>query len=292
MKSHRYRDYLATVSARFEASLQSVAALYGFDFGDEFELVLCEVLALALPQRYGVCRGFVVANGKQIAGDDIIIYDRDSFPTMQLRGGSYARKEYIPIEAVYAYIEAKHTLVLDGDGPASLSHAWEQVAAVKCLCAERAPVPHGQLGPYLSLTPPPAAPEGYPAIKNPPFGLIISRYVKANSGSSIVLGSAEIQAGLGEPSLKDHHCNSPDLVIAGRDNLVMPLEPGYVMEGPFYLPGRNKPEALTVDGLAFGMGLAATLYALSWIQLGVLPWKQVIFDGIQAHAEKEPAEGK
>ena len=56
----KYRGYLKKMSERFEAEFKRIAAHYNFDHGPEFEIALCEVLRLVLPQKFGICRGFVV----------------------------------------------------------------------------------------------------------------------------------------------------------------------------------------------------------------------------------------
>ncbi|NLX95611.1 MAG: hypothetical protein GXY83_05495 [Rhodopirellula sp.] len=72
--------------------------------------------------------------------------DRDRFPTLRIvEQEGFERKESIPLEAVYAYIEAKHTLHLQGDDGRSITRACQQVAAVKFLL--RAPVPLDQPSP-------------------------------------------------------------------------------------------------------------------------------------------------
>jgi hypothetical protein len=82
-----YRGYLSTVARRFEAALISIEAIYSFGFGDEFELVLCEVIRSILPNRFGVCRGFVVTHDDKTAGDDVIIYDQSIFSNTSWRRG-------------------------------------------------------------------------------------------------------------------------------------------------------------------------------------------------------------
>ena len=87
-----------------------------------------------LPQKYGICRGFVVPADGASAGDDLIIYDSVRFPTLRLfPQESYEIKQDVPVEAVYAYIEAKHTLHITEDATdgQSLLKACSQVAAVK-----------------------------------------------------------------------------------------------------------------------------------------------------------------
>src|SRR5262245_52310105 len=147
-----YHGYLSTVTRRFEAALTTIEAVHNFTLGEEFEVVLCEVIRSVLPKRFGVCRGFVVTRDDKTAGDDVIIYDQSIFPTLQLRGAaSFARKEHVPIEAVYAYIEAKHTLRLLTEGKSSLGLAMNQAANVKGVVAGRAQVPLTQLVPGVTL---------------------------------------------------------------------------------------------------------------------------------------------
>jgi hypothetical protein len=137
-KRHLYDDYVRKLSLGFVSEIERIQAEYGFEYGPEFEVALCRLLRDALPQAYGVCRGYVVDAEGNKAGDDIIIWARDRFPTLRMTASEdYSRKENIPIEAVYAYIEAKHSLVLVGEGPSSLRHSCEQVATVKRLVSQR-----------------------------------------------------------------------------------------------------------------------------------------------------------
>src|SRR5262249_28491504 len=133
-----YGDYLKTISTKFESLVAEISAGYNFDYGEEFERALCKVFRVLLPSKFGVCRGFVVtADGKQ-AGDDIIIFDHERFPTLRLLANQdFAQKQKIPFEAVYCYIEAKHSIQLDAAGSVVLEKALLQVSAVKLLERER-----------------------------------------------------------------------------------------------------------------------------------------------------------
>ena len=114
--------------------LGSIAAFYNFDLGDEFEVGICEILTDTLPQQFGVCRGHIVTKDGQQEGDDVIIYDKGRFPTLRHRGvGNFSRKEHVPVESVYAYVEAKHTLKVDSDDASTYQKAWNQIANVKKL---------------------------------------------------------------------------------------------------------------------------------------------------------------
>jgi hypothetical protein len=147
-----YNDYLKTVARRFENLFSEISAEYNFEYGTEFEIILCRALRAILPQKYGVCRGFVVSENNQIAGDDIIIYDQEIFPSLRvLYSNNYEFKSSIPIEAVYAYIEAKYTIGINGNDGQSLNKALSQVSKVKQVINQRKKRLPIQLDAYTSL---------------------------------------------------------------------------------------------------------------------------------------------
>ena len=277
----KYSGYLKNISFRFESIFGLIAAQYNFDYGDEFEFALCDAFRAILPERFGICRGFVVANDGQCAGDDLIIFDRIRFPTLRiLRQDSFAQKEQIPVEAVYAYIEAKHTLVLTGESKQSLKKASSQVANVKSL--PREDVPLSKLDPYIKPFPfVVTAPTGFPKIRNPMYGAIISRQVRLKTNSEVLTNYEEIHKNLSDAKVEEP---PPDLVIAGKQNIILP----YVQDGqsltyhsPFHVDGVTSPFGWTSeDGLAFGIGLCALLHALAYIRLGVIPWKELLAEGL------------
>ena len=136
----KYRNYLETLAKAVKHRFEQISAHYNFDNGDEFEIALCDLLREILPSKYGICRGHVISVDGQSAGDDLIIYDSERFPTLRIFPQErYDTKQDIPIEAVYAYIEAKHTLHINGDihDGQSLLKACSQVATVKRICETR-----------------------------------------------------------------------------------------------------------------------------------------------------------
>src|SRR5690554_797229 len=109
--NYKYDNFVENLSNKFHSRLEEISSDYNFDLGDEFEIAICEALRSFLPIKYGICRGFVVDSEGCKEGDDIIIFDQVNYPTIKLnKKDDYSRKENIPIEAVCAYIEAKHTL--------------------------------------------------------------------------------------------------------------------------------------------------------------------------------------
>jgi hypothetical protein len=167
-----YDNFVRDITDRFEHALAKIKAEHNFEYGNEFETAICRTLRTMLPEKYGICRGYVVSKLGQKAGDDIIIYDKMGFPTLRGLGkDDFATKEQVPIEAVYAYIEAKHTLCIEGDGGTSFQKAVNQVAQVKMLCNSRGAIPFVTDDVrYLE--------SGWPTIRNPAYGVILSRYVK------------------------------------------------------------------------------------------------------------------
>jgi hypothetical protein len=173
-----YNNWLGDITERFQKKFDDIKVVYNFEYGEEFEMAIADALRELLPQRYGVCRGYVVSRDGQSAGDDIIIFDAQHFPTLRaLERTDLSRKENVPAEAVLAYIEAKHTLQFAGEGGQSLSKAVDQVRRVKEV--PRPPVPHSEIIPgvnlpaQFSVTSPPYMPQ----IRNPYYGAIWARNV-------------------------------------------------------------------------------------------------------------------
>jgi hypothetical protein len=298
-----YRDFVKTLSERFEAVLSEIIAVHSFDYGDEFEIAICKILRSALPANYGVCRGHVVDVNGDEAGDDVIIYDSSRFPTLRLLDKvDFSRKEWIPIEAVFAYIEAKHTVELEGTGGPTLRHACTQVTEVKKLCQTREQVSFGALSHNIALPetgllaikqPIKESPslldlhtltfsplKGYPPFYNPCYGTVIARQVRLRKGAPVMTVSSEVRDML----IKHAELVSdapPDLIMCGSSNLVLPgvfneANGTVELKSPFYAPGVSEFAERTVEGLAFGIGLCHLLWALNTIQLGTMRWDKIV----------------
>jgi hypothetical protein len=56
-----YNNYVRDVSERFEQALARIKTEYNFEYGPEFEIAICKTLRAVLPQKYGICRGYVVS---------------------------------------------------------------------------------------------------------------------------------------------------------------------------------------------------------------------------------------
>lgn len=282
-----YMNYVKTLSQRFEASVSYVQHVYGFDAGDEFEVAICKTLRTALPIRFGICRGHVVTRDGDEAGDDIIIYDRMLFPTLRLLPDEdYSRKEWIPIEAVYAYIEAKHTLNLE-DAPdpngkkSTLRHACKQVKKVKESCGTRESIPPEMITRSLSLDPGMVGmPEGWPGIRNPMFGMILSRFARNHTPDRIEDANVIRDTVQNYPIPNSE--NSPDLIVCGASNISIPFQPGQQGGSPLKLfrsLGTGYEHRVTPD-IAFGVALCTLLAVLDRIQLGELPFLAIINDAL------------
>lgn len=268
-----YDGYLAALIERFDQHLNRIKAEYNFDYGDEFEIAICSVLREVLPSRVGVCRGFIVAEDGSKAGDDIILFDAARFPTLRHLGGDLARKEQVPIEAVLAYIEAKHTLNLDGDSGQSLENALRQIAAVKRL--KREPVGHRQIG--LIELPPNfniAIDPGWPAIRNPILCAVWARNVNTGAqgehAESLLRRIIELTG-----SLTNFEC--ADLIAAGR-LLAAPATvtgPGRTAARPFLAAKAELTGSVHGCG-TLGLAVFYLMWAIEWIELGLMPWGRML----------------
>ncbi|WP_225031029.1 DUF6602 domain-containing protein [Paraburkholderia sp. XV] len=270
-----YKNFVENVSKQVDSLFANISARYNFDLGDEFELAVCEVLRMILPEKYGICRGFVVTQDGTCAGDDIIIFDSQRIPTLRfLTRDQWDRKEEIPVEAVYAYIEAKHTLCLGGNGGQSVAKAAKQIAAVKAL--PRAAVPLNEIVPGILFPGNATRNPGYPDVKNPMLALIVSRQVRLTDGDapttvdSFFQRLQQVSSDVG--GIQQMY--APDLVIAGTDAVCFPTVSGHV-ESPFSRHGVTSLSPCNANGLGWGVGLAALMWALDEIQLGRIAWSHV-----------------
>jgi hypothetical protein len=275
-----YNNYVRDVSDRFEQALARIKTEHNFEYGSEFEIAICKTLRAVLPQKFGICRGYVVSALGEKAGDDIIIYDRMRFPTLRaLESDNFASKEQVPIEAVYAYIEAKHSICIEGDGGTSFQKALTQVGQVKILCDRRQSVPLCEFDLNEKKDGPPV---GWPEIRNPAYGIIISRHVRLKEGGAILDDPEEILRHF--VAAKVMTLLPPDFCVFGKSNMFIPVVPGgredggTVMPSPFFQSAISSMNASIVDGVGFGAGLSLLLWALDWIHLGKMPWPAMLED--------------
>lgn len=249
-----YNDYLKKLSERFERKLLDMESVYNFDKGPEFEFAICDILRAFLPLQYGVCRGFVVSSTGETAGDDIIIYDQSKFPTLRLtEKSSFARKEMIPVEAVYAYIEAKHTLNKE-----TLQVAFKQIGKIKEVCDLRDKWVIADNWDEL-----------LPMHKNPVFTMIFARHTTGTEiGPEINLLDSQGQKYL------------PETIIAGA-NLISQIfhYDADSIQQPILFQLENKRcqhFTLQTPNMAYGIGLTSLIAAIDWIRLGPIHWVDTI----------------
>ena len=300
MSNYVYDDYIKTLNERFQSELTEIEAEYGFEYGTEFEQAICNWLRRALPTKYGIARGYAVDQDGNKAGDDIIIYDQYRFPSLWLRQkDDYSRKENISIEAIYCYIEAKHTINILGDDESSLLQAVRQVNSVKRLCNRREKIPSSARDKRL----------GYPSYANPVFGVIFARQARKQRGDKNLATPMEISTYL-QNELKRPILSSgivehvPDLEIIGGHNVLIPaiakgadkaeLVPFYLLEKSSVSGGKkgSRPALLHLyTGNAFGIAFASIMAAIDWINLSKMPWFDLVVDAVNKdfgdHAQTE-----
>lgn len=264
MTTGLYNGFIERLSRKVEARLDDIEAVFNFDLGTEFEVAMCIVLEEMLPEKFGVCRGFVVSQEGKAAGDDVIVYDKLACPTLRAGAGiRFATKEQIPIEGVYAYIECKHS-IKDKD---TFNKAIHQARDVKALLDTREKLPnkgyepkgvpyHGKIKDW---------PRPYPPAMNQPYCAVFARQFD--------------QAATGDLSLDD---KSPDLLVLGRDFVATQSAlldhdgiKGALFIDPLFQSGLRIERA---DGKGFGLGLVTLLQALSWIRLLPVDWNATLND--------------
>lgn len=212
-----YGDYLKRIADRWQGELASIMAGYNFDLGDEFEIVVCRLLRAFLPSRYGVCRGHAIdRDGKKSQGDDVIVFDKLRYPTIGLRDEcDFSRKEFVPVEAVYGYLEAKSTIILDDHkcphaSNQLLSHASKQAVEFREFCERRQLVLHRN-GPPV------------PWIRSdradPVFTAVISNGVKETATSELIANGSRVCEIL---RTQKALTTIPDLVLLGSTAVGLP----------------------------------------------------------------------
>lgn len=277
-----YANFCEKISTKFESSFAEISAEYNFDLGDEFEIALCKTLRVLLPERYGVCRGFLVTHDGDKAGDDIIIYDQERMPTIRmLENGQFSQKQEVPIEAVYAYIEAKHTLYINGKEGQSLSKAISQIEKVKKLTR---PITESmEIDPYTKIKAVGKNQEYWPEIRNPIYAGIFARNVKIDSQSKDEKMCFE---GLdGQLSIREHYgAIQPDFIIAGKNIVCLPSVEGQI-ESPFYVKGTTGFSPIKSNKKAVGVGLSSLSWAIDWMKLGKIYWPSIIASGLDLHIQ-------
>lgn len=259
---NNYDNYAQRLSQQIKARFSEIEAIYNFEYGNETEIALCQILTVVLPDKFGVCRGFVISKEGERAGDDIIIYDKMSFPLIRQHSvGDFSLKQQVPIESVYAYIECKNSI----RDKSTLEKAIKQVNDVKALLLKRelkpnelyeidGPIYNGKVRDW---------PRQEPKYHNQPFTLIFTR----DWDESLTL----------EVSLSQ---TTPDLLILGEDCLASQ----HLSMGP-----DGKKGALFIDhkfwaplnvekanGNSFGIGVIMLFQALNKIKLEQIDWYSIL----------------
>jgi len=277
-----YSGYIEKIAQGFDQALERIEIEHNFEYGPEFEVALCKVFRRVLPQQFGICRGYVVNETGEKAGDDIIIFDKMRFPTIRSQeSDDYSTKEQVPIEAAFAYIEAKHTLDLDGNGPSSLKHASDQAMNVKELCSKRPPVSLQTMGDGFVLSSNVVSDPGWPNTRNPMLAGVIARRIRMNS--EILEDHIEAHDILADVQLTSNQ-HAPDLFVAGRSNLIVPtirdISTGEHVISGFYIHGESGFVRYKAPNLALAVGLCCLLWAIDWIQLQRMPWQRIIANAL------------
>lgn len=293
-----YRGYLSKVNEAFESMVNDIDVIYNFDHGDEFEIVLCKAFRKILPRKYGIVRGHVITKDGMHAGDDIIIYDCVRFPSLRLlESEGFGQKQFIPVEAVYAYVEAKNTLSIHDEGgkKQNFYKACEQVRKVKSLPRE----------PVL----PSSERAFWPDRLNPLYGVVWSRKLAYPSSHECQFSKRhrrdedtcclkhDCSCEPDEFGYKmdccceqlhetlEDHCAliggipdqlAPDLIVAGSDYVALPCIHMKEVYSPFFLSKKSLLTSIHCDKKAFGIGVTNLLWALDSITLGSIDWGYVL----------------
>ena len=281
-----YDGFLIDIAKLVNAKIGEIRAEENFTLGPEFEIAICKLLRMILPSNCGVCRGHAITREGQKAGDDILVFDRSRFPLLRLLDqDDFGQLMRVPVGAVFAYVEAKHTVYLDSPRTKqSLEHALAQVDAVRSL--PRPPVPPVING---KRVPPAVVPYlgrriGRHGHLNPIFGAVVARHVRATKGSKI-LSADEISKRLTKRPLPQQ----ADTLVLGSDIIVLPIdEAGHLVE--YYTGPGVRPTIFETPGASLAICLAMVANAVSTIELGEMPWFDIVRDVLQPMGEEDGGE--
>jgi len=257
------------MSARFDV----VEAVYNFEYGYEVEVALCQLLTEMLPNKFGVCRGFVVNKKGEKAGDDIVIYDKLNFPLIrQLSINDFSLKQQVPVEAVYACIECKNSIA----DAVTLAKSLDQVRSLKKVLFTRdlkANPSYVIDGPTYNGKVREDWPRQEPQHMNQPYVIVFAR----NWGTDL---------GLNVPN---DQC-APDLMVLGADHLATQhanLGPDGI-KGALFFDSKNHASLMVeeVKGNAFGLSLLILFQVLSTIELEQIDWSEVLNSEFFTNLEK------
>lgn len=208
-------------------------------------------------------------------------------------GENFSQKEKVPVEAIYCYIEAKHNLELDNDEDATFRKALRQLKKIKKM--QREPRALKQVTETVTLSDPFTinAPQGWTDTLNPIHTSIISRktslkkdLVEKGLKKGFLDGEATYKAIDNIPIPND---SVPDLIVAGEEVVVLPFYQGeqsrHLM--PFYwINETNGIQPLRTKHSALAVGLCQILWALERIQLGRMPWEEIIGNSLHGVQSK------
>jgi hypothetical protein len=284
----QYNDFIIKIDKQARSAFEEIAAEHNFEYGAEFEIAICKLLRRVLPSKYGICRGYVVSKSGEIAGDDIIIFNQERFPTLRGINEDFAKKEQIPIEAVYAYIEAKHKL-----NESSLKKAVSQIREVKKLISERPKIPINPITQSFGSNFPGIKENGakvYPNYGNPVFTMVWSKFSEGDKKSTEGKDVVNMVGSILDQFDKTKEEFAPDMVVAGETSYTIPaLFPKKKHEGeilsfipaPYYLPSKGIDHLIVhSEILNFGLALAQLLWAIDWIELGHINYQSIVLDTI------------
>jgi hypothetical protein len=199
---------------------------------------------------------------------------------MRLLGESLALKEQVPLEAVLAYVELKHTLYLEGDDAekTSLAKACKQVRGVHEL-PEREKVTALQIHPALSLDPRGFAPvprPGYFDHRNPLYCALFARNLVVSKTEKREPTMDEIGAAI-DRELKIGRI--PDAIAAGEALVVPAFKVGDKTEiRPVLRPPGVFPHGSLIKDGSIGLGILHLLWVIEQLELGRIPWSDVLAD--------------
>lgn len=274
-----YKNILERIQNEVKTELNKIEAVHNFEFGVEYEIALCNILRKVLPESYGVSRGYVVSKDDNVAGDDIIIYNRLIFPELRfIEKDDYVNKQYIPCEAVCVYIECKNTIELEKlDEKDSIKNALDQIRKVRNLLDKREKRKWNEFDRYVIQKKDTIEKEYYlPNYRNPPYTILLSRNYSIKNKKKENYDNNEVIESIRKIENKVDF-NAIDFQLINENFIItrcMENNKGSIQPNIFNINGSSIGCFYNVK--AYGLLISIILHICDFINLKPINWVEII----------------
>lgn len=234
----------------------------------EFTQGMVKLLKKILPSQYGVTLGQAQAEDGALSESAILIFDAEQWPLLKILDNS---NPIIPLNSVYAYLEAHPTVYLEGsNNPGDMDTILKRIRQFKHLPRDKTPIINSSQQNLKGLI-----------CNNPLYAMIIADNIQLNANKA-ALTSQQIQPifNIFCSQLATTGGNAlPDIMAVSQDLIALPTN-NEKIQSPFLLPAQSQLKPYLTQQKSLALALTTLLQALSLIKLTATPWEQIISSGL------------